>query len=255
MRSLNFSAHSTSSEALRYETSAIETLQRRHEELLQKSDEEKEAGTSSINDFLKDLANAGVIIRYSAYRSQLRSLILYWSNFLSTRLEPVPIIQLQPFDESRLHSEKENKSLQDEEQVAPSYLDNLVQINLENLVSYYNLVKQQTNKSFLAFIVIAAIGTTLIGFSLVTVFTTSINAITYIAAASGILIELIAALFFQLYNRSVSQMKGYHDSLLSVQNILLLLKIVEETQDEKERNKMMNQILAYLVGKRDQAVP
>jgi Cyanobacterial TRADD-N associated 2-Transmembrane domain len=42
----------------------------------------------------------------------------------------------------------------------------------------------------------------------------------YISTGAGVVTEFIAAVFFYLYNRTVRQMKEYHDSLLSVQNIL-----------------------------------
>ena len=44
-------------------------------------------------------------------------------------------------------------------------------------------------------------------------------------------------------------MKEYHDSLLSVQNILLSFKLVEDTKDENEKAKMVGQMISYLVSK------
>jgi hypothetical protein len=48
-------------------------------------------------------------------------------------------------------------------------------------------------------------------------------------------------------------MKEYHDSLLTVQNVLLAFKIVGDTKDENEKTKMVGQLLAYLVTR--QALP
>src|SRR5258708_39851920 len=73
--------------------------------------------------------------------------------------------------------------------------------------------------------------------------------LTYISSGSGVITEFIAGVFFYLYNRTVRQMKGYHDSLLVVQNILLSFKLVEDTKDENEKAKMVGQMLGYLVGR------
>ena len=80
--------------------------------------------------------------------------------------------------------------------------------------------------------------------------TTNSQILVFISTGSGIVTEFIAAIFFYLYNRTVRQMKGYHDSLLNVQNILLSLKLVEDTKEESEKVKMIGQMLEYLVGKK-----
>ena len=130
-----------------------------------------------------------------------------------------------------------------------SYFDSLVRINVENLSTYYALVKVHTDKSFMVSIIVGIIGFVLIGIGLSVAFATNAQSIAYIGSASGIITEFIAAIFFYLYNRTVRQMKGYHDSLLVVQNILLSFKLVEDTKDESEKAKMVNQMLAYLVGR------
>lgn len=132
-----------------------------------------------------------------------------------------------------------------------SYFDSLVRINVDNLASYYALVKIHTNKSFLVSISAGVIGFILIGAGLIVGFYAplSTHIIAYITSAAGILTEIISSVFFYLYNRTVQQMKGYHDSLLVVQNILLSFKLVEDTKDEVEKAKMVTQMLEYLVSK------
>ncbi len=135
-----------------------------------------------------------------------------------------------------------------------SYFNSLVQINVENLAAYYGLVKTHTDKSFLVSIIAGLIGFVLILAGLVVGFTSSTNLIDYITSGSGILTEFISAVFFYLHNRNVAQMKSYHDSLLSVQNILLAFKLVEDTKDDAEKAKMVSQMLAYLVGKQELSI-
>jgi phosphate/sulfate permease len=131
-----------------------------------------------------------------------------------------------------------------------SYFDLLVQINVENLASYYTLVKVHTSKSFTTAIVVGVIGFIFVIAGLVAGFIGIGNTpvISYIATGSGVITEFIAGVFFYLYNRTVRQMKEYHDSLLTVQNILLSFKLVEGTKDENARGSMISQMIAYLMS-------
>jgi hypothetical protein len=67
-----------------------------------------------------------------------------------------------------------------------------------------------------------------------------------LATASGVIVEFISGVFFVLYNRTVRQLKEYHDSLLNVQNILLAFKVVEDSGDEN-RPDLLKHILGYLL--------
>ncbi|ANF98903.1 hypothetical protein AR543_18795 [Paenibacillus bovis] len=75
--------------------------------------------------------------------------------------------------------------------------------------------------------------------------------ISYLVTGSGVLVEVISALMFYLYNRTVLQLKDYHDSLLDVQNILLCFKLVEDTSDESIRVEVMKQMIEFLVRRKD----
>ena len=112
-------------------------------------------------------------------------------------------------------------------------------------------MKEQTDKSFKVSVVVGVVGFALIAVGLVAGFVRPAEdgpAITYLATGSGIVTEFIAGVFFFLYNRTVAQMKGYHDSLLQVQNVLLSFKIVGDTDDGAEKTKMVGDMLRYLVG-------
>jgi hypothetical protein len=50
-------------------------------------------------------------------------------------------------------------------------------------------------------------------------------------------------------------MKEYHDSLLAVQNILLSFKLVGDTTDLKDKTRMIEVMLQYLVGKHSTPKP
>lgn len=65
--------------------------------------------------------------------------------------------------------------------------------------------------------------------------------------------EFISGVFFYLYNRTVLQLKAYHDSLLDVQNVLLSFRCVEGAgiNDEAQRIEIIKQMLAYLLTKKE----
>lgn len=132
-----------------------------------------------------------------------------------------------------------------------SYFDKLVRINVENLAAYYALVKAHTEKSFLTASAVGVIGFLLVITGLIVGFGADADAraVSYIASASGIIVEFIAGVFFYLYNRTVREMKGYHTSLLTVQNILLAFKLVGDTEGT-EKAQMMGQMMSYLTGNR-----
>jgi hypothetical protein len=131
-----------------------------------------------------------------------------------------------------------------------SYFDRLVNINVSNLEAYYRLVKVHTNNSFQVSLVVGCIGFVLIVTGLIFGFAGigHSESIAYISAGSGVVTEFIASVFFYLYNRTVRQLKEYHDSLLAVQNILLSFKIVGDTRDENRKNIMMENMIDRLVG-------
>jgi hypothetical protein len=130
------------------------------------------------------------------------------------------------------------------------YFERLVKINLENLAAYYELVKVQTDKSFSATLRIAYLGAFFIitGLALGFFRTDAGDKLTYISTGAGVLTEFIAGVFFWLYSRTVSQLRGYHDSLISVQNILLSFKLVSDTRDAKEKAQMVSRMCSYLLA-------
>lgn len=139
-----------------------------------------------------------------------------------------------------------------EQDNAGAYFDRLVDINLTNLSAYYGLVKLHANNGFLLATGAGAIGFTLLLVGLMVGYfgdPATTRDITYLAAGAGLLTEFISAVFFYIYNKTVSQLKDYHDSLLAVQNVLLSLKLVGDTEDAKQKATMVGQMLHYLVGK------
>lgn len=132
----------------------------------------------------------------------------------------------------------------------PDYFDSLVKINVENLAAYYSLVKTHTSQSFKVSLFVSILGFIFILIGLIIGFQFGDKIIGYISSGSGILIEFISGVLFYLYNKTVRQLKEYHDSLIGVQNILLSFKLIESTSDEKVKADMMTKMLEYLVQKK-----
>jgi len=135
-----------------------------------------------------------------------------------------------------------------ENDVAPTYFDRLVDINVSNLSDYYRMVKEHTDKSFLASISAGCIGFTLIITGLIIGFTDFENSksIAFLSAGSGVIVEFISGVFFYLYNKTTLQLKGYHDSLVNIQNVLLSFKIIEDTTDSSTKLEMTKSMIAAL---------
>lgn len=130
------------------------------------------------------------------------------------------------------------------------HFDTLVSINIKNLDEYYNLVKKSNKNSFNV-----SLGMTIIGILFIMIglaysyFNPQVQQISYIISASGVVIEIVSGLLFYLYNRSVIQLKEYHDSLINVQNVLLSFKLIDDLKSEEKKSEIMRQMIEYLVKK------
>jgi len=131
-----------------------------------------------------------------------------------------------------------------------SYFDQLVDINITNLGIYYEMVQRHADKSFSTSIIAGVIGFALLAFGIIIGFWSGQNAktITYISSGSGIFIQFISVVFFGLYTKTIRELKGYHDSLLYVQNVLLSFKLIDDIQIPDERSKLITIMLSSLVA-------
>lgn len=133
---------------------------------------------------------------------------------------------------------------------AESYFDSLVKINVENLGEYYALVKSNTRQSFQLSATMGIVGFAFIIAALVIgLKNPSEMHISYVSAGAGVIVEVITGIFFFLYNRTVRQLKEYHDSLLDVQNILLSFRLIEKVTDTTSQSDMINKMIEFLVGR------
>jgi len=136
-----------------------------------------------------------------------------------------------------------------EQAVKDDYYASLVKLNIDNLQRNYELVRIHSNRSFLTSIAVATAGFTLIAIGLlVGVFQSANLPVTYVSAGAGVITTFISSMFFVMYSKTVTQMKGYHDSLLNVQDVLLAFKVVQDNPNPTTRESMLSSLLATLVS-------
>jgi hypothetical protein len=106
------------------------------------------------------------------------------------------------------------------------FFTKLVKINFKYIDQYYLQTQSQANKSFILTAVVAGIAASIIIAGVVLMYFGKTTP-AYVTAASGILGEFIAAVFFYFYNRTITKMGQYHQKLVLTQNISLAMKIAE----------------------------
>jgi hypothetical protein len=136
-----------------------------------------------------------------------------------------------------------------EQAVKDDYYASLVKLNIDNLQRNYELVRIHSNRSFLTSVSVATAGFTLIAIGLIVgIFQSDNQTVTIVSASAGVITTFISSMFFVMYSKTVTQMKGYHDSLLNVQDVLLAFKVVQDAPNPATRESMMTSLLTTLVS-------
>ena len=113
------------------------------------------------------------------------------------------------------------------------FFNKLVKINFKYIDKYYDQTQNQADKSFKLSLVVAVLAFIIIVCGIVLMLQNKAEA-GKIITASGVLSEFIAAVFFYLYNKTITKMSEYHQKLVLTQNIGLALKIVETLPDDEK---------------------
>jgi hypothetical protein len=130
------------------------------------------------------------------------------------------------------------------------YINELVEINVSRLDEYYNEVKRHTVYSFSVALIVGIVGFLLIFIGIIIGYMNDNISLAAISGASGIITEFISGVFFYLYNKTVKQLKMYHDNLIQLQNILLSLQLIERIKDPGETYKVIDKVIDYLIGQK-----
>jgi hypothetical protein len=95
--------------------------------------------------------------------------------------------------------------------ITEDFFTKLVQINFKYIEQYYNQTQQQANKSFglCAFASITGLGIVIAGAAMMY---SGHTTPAYVTAAAGVVSQFIGAVFFYLYNQTISKMGEYHQN-------------------------------------------
>ena len=114
--------------------------------------------------------------------------------------------------------------------VVEDIFENSIKMSYKYLDQYYLQTKQQAQKGFLATMLVAGFGALLIAGGIVAMYFGVVEP-SYITCGAGVITEFIAAVFFYLYNKTVSSMSKYHNKLVLSHNISTALKVAESLPD------------------------
>lgn len=131
------------------------------------------------------------------------------------------------------------------EEVKEDIFENSIKMSYKYLDQYYLQTREQAQRGFFVTVCVAILGAILIGVGIATMFWGQTQP-SYVTCGAGVITEFIAAIFFYLYNRTVSSMCKYHNKLVISQNISIALKVAESLPSDdkaKAKNKIIDELL------------
>lgn len=161
------------------------------------------------------------------------------------------LIELQ---ENKIRREMIEYEAEDiKEDIKEDIFENSIKMSYKYLDQYYLQTREHAQRGFLVTVCVAVFGAVLIGAGIIAMFIGETSP-SYVTCASGVITEFISAIFFYLYNRTISSMSKYHNKLVLSQNISIALKVADSlpTDDKvKAKNEIIKELLrdinSYLV--------
>lgn len=158
-----------------------------------------------------------------------------------------------------------NKSRKDEQEVSDEVkksIDELLKLkkeektddvltlmirNVAELREYYIINKQQARSAFSSALFISILGFILFASGIVlSYFYKDMNTIQY-STIAGVIVELIAGLFFWLYSKAINQINIFHTSLLRSEKFLTAIQLTEKIS-EPHRDGMYSYIISNIIS-------
>jgi hypothetical protein len=122
------------------------------------------------------------------------------------------------------------------------FFNTLIKINFHNIDRCSTQMKSEARGSFWLAGTISAVGAIFIGMGVTSLLHKGTIAASMIVISTGILVDLLGALFFHWHSRIVMKMANYQQKLALVQNVNLALKTAEELP-EKEKAYLVKELL------------
>lgn len=129
--------------------------------------------------------------------------------------------------------------------VVEDIFENSIKMSYKYLDQYYLQTKQQAQKGFLATMLVAGFGALLIAGGIIAMYLGVVEP-SYITCGAGVITEFVSAVFFYLYNKTVSSMSKYHNKLVLSHNISTALKVAESLPDAHQieaKNLLVSELL------------
>lgn len=122
--------------------------------------------------------------------------------------------------------------------------NDLIKMSYKYLDQYYSQTREHAQRGFLATMGVSLLGALLIVAGVIAMFLGSTTP-AYVTSASGIVTKFISAVFFYLYNKTVSSMSNYHNKLVMAQNISIALAAADSLP-EAQKAEAKKQIIGEL---------
>ncbi|MFX1590424.1 MAG: hypothetical protein ACFFC1_20005 [Promethearchaeota archaeon] len=120
--------------------------------------------------------------------------------------------------------------------------------NVAELREYYTINKQQARNAFSAALFVCFLGFLIFGVGVVMSYISpSASGVVQYSTISGTIVEIIAGLFFWLYNKSIKQINLFHESLQHTQKFLTAIQLTGEISDSN-RDAAYAYIIQNVIG-------
>ncbi len=112
---------------------------------------------------------------------------------------------------------------------------NLMIKNVAELREYYVMNKQQARNSFSAALFISILGFFLFASGIIITYAIpEKGSVVPYSTISGVIVEIIARLFFWLYSKAIKQINIFHTSLQSTEKFLTAIQLVDKISTKKK---------------------
>lgn len=131
------------------------------------------------------------------------------------------------------------------ENIKADIFEHSIKMSYKYLDQYYLQIREQAQRGFLVTLSVSVFGAILLGIGILAMFLGHTDP-SYITCASGVITEFIAAVFFYLYNKTISSMSKYHNKLVLSQNVSIALKVSDSLPDQDKvnaKNMIINELI------------
>lgn len=130
-------------------------------------------------------------------------------------------------------------------EISDDIFKNSIKMSYKYLDQYYHQTREHAHRGFVVTVGVSLFGALLISGGIIGMFLGSVEP-AYITCAAGVITEFIAAIFFYLYNRTVSSMSQYHNKLVLSQDISIALKVADSLPTN-DQVKVKTDIISELI--------